>query len=247
MTNPILEIKNLNVSIDNKHVIRDVSLSIPAGTIHALMGPNGSGKSTLAHALMGHPNYNVTSGTIKVEGEDITNLKPYERARKGLFLSMQYPREIAGVSVMNFLRTAINSTREKKLSILEANKLIEGTATSLGITKEFLSRSINKGFSGGEKKRMETLQLLLLDPKVAILDETDSGLDIDALKAVAQGIKKFHTPEKAILVITHYRRILDYLKPQVVSIMHDGNIIKTGSTDLIAEIERDGYIHITSR
>ena len=243
-TKPLLGINALTVTVDCKPIIHDVTLSLAAGEIHALMGPNGSGKSTLAHALMGHPKYTITSGTITLNGKDITTLPPHERARSGLFLSMQHPREIDGVSVMNFLRTALNSTREKKLSILEANRLIETTADHLGIPKEFLSRSLNKGFSGGEKKRMEALQLLLLNPSVAILDETDSGLDVDALKAVANAIKSFHTPHNALLVITHYRRILDYLKPHRVSIMRDGHLIKTGSTELITEVETHGFTHL---
>lgn len=240
-TNMALEIKNLHVSINNIQILNGVNLNVEPGTVHALMGPNGSGKSTLAHTLMGHPKYTITQGEIFLDGKDITNAKPDERAKQGLFLSFQYPAEISGVKISNFLRTAYNATHDKKLSVVEFHSLLKEKMASLGMSPDMIKRSLNEGFSGGEKKRSETLQLMILQPKYAILDETDSGLDVDALKQVAEGINKARTKEMGILVITHYNRILDYLKPDKVHIMKNGQIVKSNGPELAKTIEIEGY------
>ena len=237
----MLEIKNLHVEVEGKEILKGVNLKLELGKIHALMGPNGSGKTTLAHVLMGHPKYKITDGKILFNGEDITNLKPDERAKRGLFLSFQHPTEISGVTISKFLRESYKSLKEKKLSLLEFGNLLEEKTELLGIDKKFLFRYLNEGFSGGEKKRTEILQLVVLDPQVAILDETDSGLDIDALRAVAEGINKFMNPNKIILIITHYKRILDYVKPDKISIMINGKIVLEGSRDLVDNLEKKGY------
>ena len=240
----MLEIKNLNVNREGKEILKDVNLVVTSGSVHALMGPNGSGKSTLAHVLMGDSKFDIVSGEILFKGRNINRLKPDERARLGIFLSFQAPVEIEGVTVFNFLRQAYNSLKnEKKLSFLEFKKHVEKKAAELGVDKSFLSRYLNKGFSGGEKKKMEILQLLVLNPKFAVLDETDSGLDIDSLKTVAFGINQFkkQNPEKTVLIITHYKRILDYVKPDKVSIMIRGRIVSEGGEDLINKLEETGY------
>lgn len=237
----MLEIKNLHVEVEGKKILKGVNLKLELGKIHVLMGPNGSGKTTLAYTLMGHPKYKITDGKILFNGEDITNLKPNERAKRGLFLSFQHPTEISGVSISKFLRESYKSLKEEKLSLLEFRNLMEEKTELLGIDKKFLSRYLNEGFSGGEKKRTEILQLAVLDPQVAILDETDSGLDIDALRAVAEGINKFMNPNKIILIITHYKRILDYVKPDKVSIMIDGKIVLEGDSDIVDQLEEKGY------
>lgn len=237
----MLEIKNLHVEVEGKEILKGVNLKLEPGKVHALMGPNGSGKTTLAYVLMGHPKYRVVSGKILFKGEDITNLKPDERARRGLFLSFQHPTEISGVTISKFLRESYKSLKEKKLSLLEFENLLEEKTELLGIDKKFLFRYLNEGFSGGEKKRTEILQLAVLDPQVAILDETDSGLDIDALRAVAEGINKFMNPNKIILIITHYKRILDYVKPDKISIMINGKIVLEGSGILADNLEKKGY------
>ena len=220
----MLEIKNLKVEIEGKEILKGINLKLEDGKIHALMGPNGSGKSTLALALMNHPKYKITSGKIILNGKDITNLSPDEKAKKGLFLSFQNPQEIDGVTVYNFLRQALNSVSKEKVSIFEFRKLIEKKAEELGLEKEFLLRYVNAGFSGGEKKKSEILQMFVLDPSIAILDETDSGLDIDSLKTISEGIKKFTKKGKISLIITHYKRMLEYLKPDKIFIMSDGKI-----------------------
>ncbi len=249
-----LVIHNLHVSVLDKEIVKDLSLEIPKGKVVAIMGPNGSGKSTLANTLAGHPKYSVMGGTIELDGKDITNLSPDKRAKLGLFLSMQYAPEIAGVTLANFLRIATGARlpsplrrgTQGEVSPLEFHKLLMAKMAELKIDPAFAKRYINTGFSGGEKKRAEILQLLLLNPTYAILDETDSGLDVDALKIVAEGINTFKNPEHGILLITHYNRILEYVVPDVVHIMKNGQIVKTGDAELAKEIEQDGYTVILS-
>ncbi len=238
---PVLEIKDLHVSVDGKEILKGVNLKLEQGKVHALMGPNGSGKSTLANALMGHPKYIITKGCILLDGEDITALEPNERAKKGLFLSFQYPSEISGVTISNLLRTALSSITGRKISPLDFRKILEQKMQSLKIGKDFLSRYVNEGFSGGEKKRAEILQMSVLGPKVAILDETDSGLDIDALRIVAEGVNAFMGKGKTILIITHYKRILQYIKPDKLSIMIEGKIAAEGAGELVDKLEEKGY------
>ena len=239
----MLEIKNLHAEFKEKEIIKGLNLVLEPGKVHVLMGPNGSGKSTLAHVLAGDPRYNVTKGEITFNNKNILELDVSGRAKIGLFLSFQNPVEIEGVKLSTFLRQAYNSLNKKKLSILEFQELLEKTADELKIPREFLSRYLNKGFSGGEKKKAEILQLLILNPKIAILDETDSGLDIDSLKLVAQGINKFMKSgkDKTVLIITHYKRILEYVKPDKVSIIINGKIIRSGSGELVNELEEKGY------
>ncbi len=237
-----LTIENLQVSIEDKKVIKNLSLDLPAGAITVIMGPNGSGKSTLANALMGHPSY-TTIGKADLNNIDLLSLDPNERSQKGLFLSFQYPAEIEGVTVKNFLRQAVNARREKNIRISEFKKELEKNMQLLNMSSDFANRYLNKGFSGGEKKKMEILQLLMLKPKVAILDETDSGLDVDALRAVCEGILTVQkeNPLMSILVITHYQRILEYLHPDHVMILSEGEIVKKGNHKLVEEIEKKGY------
>ena len=240
-----LEVKDLKVKIEDKEILKGISLEVDKGQVVALMGPNGSGKSTLAYALMGHPRYEITSGKIFLNGKDITKAKPDERARKGLFLSFQYPQEIAGVSVSNFLRTALNAKREaskeKPISVMDFHKLLQEKMKLLKIDKSFALRYVNEGFSGGEKKRMEILQMAVLKPNIGILDETDSGLDIDALRIVAIGINDLKGSELGVLLITHYQRILNYITPDKVHIVMDGKIVKSGGKELALEVEEKGY------
>ncbi len=236
-----LQLTNLKVSIPAKEIISGVTLTINPGTVHAIMGPNGSGKSTLANALMGHPKYQITAGTVKLDGTDITYLSPDKKAAAGLFLSPQHPPEIAGVSVGSFLRLAVGKARGKPLNPLEFQTELLAALQELQIERSFASRPLNAGFSGGEKKRLEVLQLVLLRPRYAILDETDSGLDVDALKVVAAGINRFRSPQTGILLITHYNRILEYVEPDAVHIMKSGKISLTGGKELAQEIERRGY------
>jgi|TARA_B100002003_G_C14134729_1_gene545652 Fe-S cluster assembly ATP-binding protein len=236
-----LEIKDLKVNIEGKEILKGINLTVDKGQVVALMGPNGSGKSTLAYALMGHPNYKITSGKISVNGEDITNAAPYERAKKGLFLSFQYPQEISGVSVSNFLRTALNAKNEKQISVMDFHKLLQEKMKLLKIDKSFALRYLNEGFSGGEKKKMEILQMAVLQPKIGIMDETDSGLDIDALKTVAEGVNSLKSREMGILLITHYQRILNYITPDKVHIFMNGNIVKSGGKELALQVEEKGY------
>jgi Fe-S cluster assembly ATP-binding protein len=242
-----LEIRDLHVSVADKEVLKGVNLTVRQGEVHALMGPNGTGKSTLAFTLMGHEGYKVTSGEINFDGADIVNLPPDERARRGLFLAFQYPVSIPGVSVANFLRSAINARRRavdplnKGMPVPEFRKLLKAKMEMLEMPSEFAGRYLNDGFSGGEKKRAEILQLAVLQPKIAILDETDSGLDIDALRLVASGVEALTGPDLGILVITHYQRILNYLKPNFVHIMLGGRIVESGSADLARHLEEHGY------
>jgi Fe-S cluster assembly ATP-binding protein len=243
----VLEIRNLHVSVENKPILKGVNLVVKQGEVHALMGPNGTGKSTLAYAIMGHPGYTVTAGQMIFKGEDILEMKPDGRSRLGLFLAFQYPVAIPGVSVANFLRTAINARRravnpdDKGMPIPEFRKLLKAKMDLLQVPHDFAGRYLNDGFSGGEKKRAEILQMATLEPEVAVLDETDSGLDIDALRIVASGVNALAGPNLGVLVITHYQRILNYIKPEFVHIMLDGRIVETGGADLALHLEEKGY------
>ncbi|MBO3115363.1 Fe-S cluster assembly ATPase SufC [Winogradskyella sp. DF17] len=241
----MLKINDLHASVDDKAILRGINLHVKPGEVHAIMGPNGSGKSTLASVIAGKEEYDVDEGEILLEGENIDELGPDERAHKGVFLSFQYPVEIPGVSVTNFMKTAINETRKAKgLEDMPANemlKMIREKAELLEIDRKFLSRSLNEGFSGGEKKRNEIFQMAMLEPKLAILDETDSGLDIDALRIVANGVNKLKSKDNAVIVITHYQRLLDYIVPDYVHVLHNGRIVKSGSKELAHELEAKGY------
>ena len=243
----VLEIDNLHVSVDNNKILRGVNLTIQQGETHALMGPNGSGKSTLAYALMGHPGYDITDGQVIFKGVDLLELSSDERARMGLFLAFQYPVAIPGVTVANFLRTAINSRRkaenedDRGIPIREFRSLLKKKMASLDMSQEVAGRYLNDGFSGGEKKRAEILQLATLEPEIAILDETDSGLDIDALKIVADGVNQLVGPNLGVLVITHYQRVLQYIQPQQVHVMFEGRIVESGGADLALQLEAQGY------
>jgi Fe-S cluster assembly ATP-binding protein len=260
----VLEIRDLRVNVEGKEILKGVNLTVEQGEVHALMGPNGSGKSTLAYSIMGHPGYEVVGGEIIWKGQNILELSPDERSRLGLFLAFQYPVSIPGVTVANFLRTAINARmkaqqaggngevhaplvaadaagKPKGISIPEFRKLMMAKMKMLGMDPAFAGRYLNEGFSGGEKKRNEILQMALLEPQIAILDETDSGLDIDALKIVADGVNRLLGPNMGALVITHYQRLLDYIKPQRISILFDGRVVLTGGADLAQELERTGY------
>ena len=241
----MLEIKNLHASIDDTKILKGLNLSVSAGEVHAIMGPNGSGKSTLSSVIAGHQDYEISQGNMLLEGEDLSEFAPEERAHKGIFLSFQYPIEIPGVSVTNFIKAAINASRKAKgLEDMAANemlKLIREKSSLLEIDSRFLSRSLNEGFSGGEKKRNEIFQMAMLEPKLSILDETDSGLDIDALKIVANGVNKLRSNDNAIIVITHYQRLLEYIIPDFVHVLFDGKIVKSGTKDLAVELEEKGY------
>ena len=241
----MLKIKNLHASIEDKEILKGINLEIKAGEVHAIMGPNGSGKSTLSAVIAGNENYTVTEGTVYLEGEDLADLAPEERAHKGVFLSFQYPVEIPGVSVTNFMKTAINESRKANgkddMPANEMLKLIREKSELLEIDRKFLSRSLNEGFSGGEKKRNEIFQMAMLEPKIAILDETDSGLDIDALRIVANGVNKLKNENNAVLVITHYQRLLDYIVPDFVHVLYNGKIVKSGGKELALELEERGY------
>jgi Fe-S cluster assembly ATP-binding protein len=241
----MLSIKNLHASIEDKEILKGINLEIKAGEVHAIMGPNGSGKSTLSAVIAGNENYTVTEGAVYLEGEDLADLAPEERAHKGVFLSFQYPVEIPGVSVTNFMKTAINESRKangkEDMPANEMLKLIREKSELLEIDRKFLSRSLNEGFSGGEKKRNEIFQMAMLEPKIAILDETDSGLDIDALRIVANGVNKLKNENNAVLVITHYQRLLDYIVPDFVHVLYNGKIVKSGGKELALELEERGY------
>ncbi|CAN1495132.1 sufC Cysteine desulfurase activator ATPase [Flavobacteriaceae bacterium] len=241
----MLSIKNLHASIGDKEILKGINLEVKAGEVHAIMGPNGAGKSTLSAVIAGNENYEVTDGEVFLDGEDLAELAPEERAHKGVFLSFQYPVEIPGVSVTNFMRSAINETRKAKgqeeMPANEMLKLIREKSELLEIDRKFLSRSLNEGFSGGEKKRNEIFQMAMLEPKLAILDETDSGLDIDALRIVANGVNKLKSDKNAVLVITHYQRLLDYIVPDFVHVLYNGKIVKSGGPELAHELEDKGY------
>lgn len=241
----MLKIDNLQATIEDKEILKGINLEIKPGEVHAIMGPNGSGKSTLSSVIAGHEAYEVTGGSIEFEGDDIIEDAPEERAHRGIFLSMQYPVEIPGVSVTNFIKTAINETRkargEEPMPATDMLKKIRENAQALNIDQSFLSRSLNEGFSGGEKKRNEIFQMAMLEPKLAILDETDSGLDIDALKVVAEGVNRYKNENNGVLLITHYQRLLDYIVPDYVHVLYNGKIVKSGGKELALELEAKGY------
>jgi Fe-S cluster assembly ATP-binding protein len=241
----LLEIKDLHVEVDGKEILKGLDLKVDAGQVHAIMGPNGSGKSTLAYVLAGKEDYRPTAGKVLFDGRDLFAMEPDERAAAGLFLAFQYPLEIPGVATMTFLRTALNAQRKKRgepeLSTPEFIKTVREAARKLGIDQEMLRRAVNVGFSGGEKKRNEILQMALLQPRLAVLDETDSGLDIDALKIVADGVNRLRAPDRCFVVITHYQRLLNYIVPDVVHVLSQGRIVKTGGKELALELEASGY------
>ena len=241
----MLKINNLHASVEDKSILKGINLEVKAGEVHAIMGPNGSGKSTLASVIAGKEEYEVTDGNILLNGEDIEDLAAEERAHKGVFLSFQYPVEIPGVSVTNFIKTAINANRKAKgledMPAKDMLKMIREKSELLEIDRKFLSRSLNQGFSGGEKKRNEIFQMAMLEPKLAILDETDSGLDIDALRIVANGVNKLKSDDNAVILITHYQRLLDYIKPDFVHVLYNGRIVKSGTAALAHELEEKGY------
>jgi len=242
---PMLEIKNLHVEIDGKQILNGLDLTVEKGAVHAIMGPNGSGKSTLAYVLAGKEAYTVTQGQVLLDGKDVLAMPPDERAAKGLFLAFQYPLEIPGVATFTFLRTAINAQRKRRgqpeFLIPEFMKRVNAAASQLGIDRDMLRRGVNVGFSGGEKKRNEVLQMALLEPRLCVLDETDSGLDIDALKVVAEGVNSLRSPDRSFIVITHYQRLLDYIVPDVLHVLARGRIVRTGGKELAHELEARGY------
>lgn len=245
----MLEIQNLSAAIDDRPILKGLNLTVNPGEIHAIMGPNGAGKSTLAKVIAGHPSYTITEGKVMLNGENILELPPEVRAHKGLFMSFQYPVEIPGVSNLEFLRAAYNAQRkargEKELPLAEFETLLDKQMALMEVRPEFKERNLNEGFSGGEKKRNEILQMALLNPQVAILDETDSGLDIDAMRIVARGIKKLLTPERGLILITHYQRLLDYITPTYVHVMVDGRLVQSGGAKLALELEKRGYDWLT--
>ena len=247
----LLEIHGLEAEIDGRKILNGLDLTVNAGEVHAIMGPNGAGKSTLSYVLAGKPGYDIAGGEVKLAGEDLLAMDPSERAAKGLFLAFQYPLEIPGVATLTFLRAALNAQRkargENELSSPDVVKRVREIAKELGIDSEMLRRPLNVGFSGGEKKRNETLQMALLEPKLCVLDETDSGLDIDALKIVASGVNRLRSPDRGMIVITHYQRLLDYIVPDVVHVLSAGRIVKTGGKDLARELESTGYAHYQSQ
>ena len=246
----MLEIEDLHASVQGKEILKGLSLKVGAGEVHAIMGPNGAGKSTTSYALAGRDGYDVTSGQVRFKGEDLLALKPEERAAKGIFLAFQYPLEIPGVSTLNFLKTAVNAQAklrgEPVLDAVQFLRVVREAAKLLNVSEEMLKRPLNVGFSGGEKKRNEVLQMALLKPALAILDETDSGLDIDALKLVAEGVNALRAPDRSFLVITHYQRLLDYIVPDRVHVLVHGRIVRSGGTELALELEANGYAAVTA-
>jgi Fe-S cluster assembly ATP-binding protein len=244
VTTPLFQIKDLHVSVDGKKILDGINLTVNAGEVHAIMGPNGSGKSTLSYTVMGHPKYKVESGEILYKGVNIVGLKPNERAKTGLFLAFQYPVAVPGVSVVNFLRTAMKAIRGKDIPVKEFRAELKENMKWLSMDSKFANRYLNEGFSGGEKKRLEILQMALLQPGLAILDETDSGLDIDALKIVSDGINRLQSPERGFLMITHYQRLLNYVKPQFVHVLMQGRIVRSGGPEMALMLESKGYEEI---
>jgi len=246
----MLEIKDLHVEVGGKEILKGINLAIQPGEVHAVMGPNGSGKSTLSYVLAGRPGYEVTGGSILYKGQDLTELEPNERTAAGVFLAFQYPTEVPGVTTMTFLKTALNAVRtargEDELDAVRFLKLVREKAKALNISDDMLKRPLNVGFSGGEKKRAETLQMALLEPSFAVLDETDSGLDVDAMRVVAEGVNALRSPDRSMLVITHYQRLLDHIVPDHVHILSDGKIVKSGTKELAREVEETGYADIRS-
>jgi Fe-S cluster assembly ATP-binding protein len=246
-----LEIRNLHVDVEGREILKGVDLAVSQGEIHALMGPNGSGKSTLANTIMGHPGFEITEGEILFRGQNVTEIEPDERARLGLFMAFQYPSAIPGVSVVNFLRTAINAHRkargEDPINLKDFRKQLEGEMETLKVDREFTRRYLNEGFSGGEKKRCEILQMAILKPVVAVMDETDSGLDIDALRTVAEAVNKMRGPDLGILIITHYQRILGFITPDFVHVLLDGRVVEEGGPELATQLEQKGYEWVRER
>lgn len=238
---PVFEFENIHVEVEGKEVVRGVSLTINPGEVHAIMGPNGSGKSSLSNALMGHPSYQITKGTARIDGNDLLELSADQRSRAGLFLAFQYPLAIPGVKVAEFMRSALQSHRGKDADMTDFRKLFKTKMKELSVDPSFASRYLNDGFSGGEKKRIEILQMSILNPKMALLDETDSGLDIDALKVVAEGINRCQSDENGILMVTHYQRLLNYVKPDFVHVMMNGQLVKSGGPELALRLEDEGY------
>jgi Fe-S cluster assembly ATP-binding protein len=236
-----LEIRDLHVSVDGKPILKGVNLVVPRGEVHALMGPNGSGKSTLAYTLMGHPKYEITQGELFYKGEQLNDLGPDERAKRGLFLAFQYPVAVPGVTMVNFLRLSMKSVRGDEAAGGKFRRTLREKMALLKIDESFLTRYVNDGFSGGEKKRAEILHMALLQPEIAVLDETDSGLDIDALRTVAEGVNGLAGPDLGVLIITHYQRILNYVKPDVVHVLYDGRVVRTGGRELVESLEANGY------
>jgi Fe-S cluster assembly ATP-binding protein len=236
-----LEIKGLTVEVEGQEILHGLDLVVPKGETHALMGPNGSGKSTLAYAVAGHPAYEITGGTVLVKGEDISEMSPDDRAKLGLFLAMQYPTEVPGVSLTNFLRTSVNALRGEDVAVRQFMSELREQFEILGMDDKFLQRNVNEGFSGGEKKRFEILQMAMLKPEIAILDETDSGLDIDALKTVSEGVNRLRGPDLGVLIITHYTRILSYVTPDHVHVMFNGRLVESGGPELADRLEAEGY------
>lgn len=241
----MLEIKDLQASVADKQILKGINLTVNPGEVHAIMGPNGSGKSTMSNVLVGHPGYTVNGGSVTFNGKDLLAMAPENRSHEGLFLSFQYPVEIPGVSMTNFMRTAVNEKRKylglEPMSPTDFLKLIREKRDLVKLDAKFMNRSVNEGFSGGEKKRNEIFQMAVLEPKLSILDETDSGLDIDALRIVADGVNRLKTPETSVIVITHYQRLLDYIKPDIVHVLYNGRIIKTAGPELVMELEERGY------
>jgi Fe-S cluster assembly ATP-binding protein len=242
----VLQVEGLKVSVEGKQIVNGLDLTVPAGEVHAIMGPNGSGKSTLANTLMGHPRYEVTEGRILLKGQDITNLPPNERAKAGMFLAMQYPTSIPGVTMVNFLRAAMKAVQGKDVPVREFRERLNEALAVLKMDESFARRYVNEGFSGGEKKRAEVLQMSLLRPVMAVMDETDSGLDIDALRTVAEGINALCGPEMGMLLITHYQRILNYVTPDHIHVLYRGKIVRSGGRELATELEEKGYDWITN-
>ncbi|NLM69693.1 MAG: Fe-S cluster assembly ATPase SufC [Firmicutes bacterium] len=247
MAERFLVIKDLHVNVEDSPILKGLNLEVGRGEVHVIMGPNGAGKSTLANVLLGHPKYEVTAGTIEFEGKLLNDLKPDERAKLGLFLSFQYPEEIPGVTMENFLRMAKIAQTGESISITKFNRILREKMDLLAMKPEYASRYVNDGFSGGEKKKSEILQMLVLEPKLAVLDETDSGLDVDAVRVVAQGVKQYRSSENAIVIITHHSRILEYIQPDYVHFLIDGRIAKSGGPELIAEIEQSGFAALQSQ